>query len=125
MAPWSVPTWRSGPNSSPGYAVRFPGNLVGFAYDFASGLLVSYLVSRTDNGIAGSGFAVALTASSNTFEDCGSVRAGVDGFLVAGSANTFTKAKAAGSGGFDLNDPAGGATTNVYTDCTFKSSNVP
>lgn len=73
----------------------------------------------------GSGFAVALTASDNTFENCGSVRAGADGFHVAGSANTFTKAKAAGSGGFDLNDPAGGATTNVYTDCTFKSSNVP
>jgi hypothetical protein len=37
----------------PGYAVRFPGNLVGFAYGFASGLLVSYLLSRTYNGIAG------------------------------------------------------------------------
>lgn len=37
----------------PGCAVRFPGNLVGFAYGFASGLLVSYLVSRTYNGIAG------------------------------------------------------------------------
>jgi hypothetical protein len=80
--------------------------------------------SRVVNAM-GSGFAVALTASDNTFEDCGSVRAGADGFLVAGSANTFTKAKASGSGGLDLNDPAGGATTNVYTDCTFKSSNVP
>ena len=78
--------------------------------------------SRVVNA-TGSGFTV--TASDNTFEDCGSVRAGGDGFLVAGSANTFTKAKASDSGGLDLNDPAGGATTNVYTDCTFKSSNVP
>ena len=73
----------------------------------------------------GSGFAVAPTASENAFEDCGSVRAGADGFHVEGLANTFTQAKAAGSGGLDLNDPAGGATTNVYTDCTFKSSNLP
>jgi hypothetical protein len=78
--------------------------------------------SRVVNAM-GSGFTV--TASDNTFEDCGSVRAGGDGFLVAGSANTFTKAKASDSGGLDLNDPAGGATTNVYTDCLFKSSNVP
>ena len=41
-----------------------------------------------------------------------------------GTGNTFTKAKASGSGGLDLNDPAGGATTNVYTDCKFKTINT-
>ena len=40
---------------------------------------------------------------------------------VDGATNTFTS----DSIGLDLNDPAGAATTNLYTDCKFKTSSVP
>jgi hypothetical protein len=73
----------------------------------------------------GVGVLVEATASGNDFVGTSSAKAGTDGFLVQGTGNTFTKAKASKSGGLDLNDPAGGATTNVYTDCKFKTSNLP
>lgn len=73
----------------------------------------------------GTGVRVAAGADGNTFTGTVSSKAGTDGFLVQGTGNTFTKAKASKSGGLDLNDPAEGATTNVYTDCKFKTSNVP
>ncbi len=74
---------------------------------------------------AGHGYVVALTAIDNDFTTCSSVKAGGDGFHVEGTFNTFTKSSAAGSAGLDLNDAAGALTTNVYTDCKFKTSNVP
>jgi hypothetical protein len=73
----------------------------------------------------GNGVLVQATASGNRFEGTASSKAGADGFHVDGTANTFLKAKASGSGGLDVNDPAAGATTNVYTDCKFKTSNLP
>ena len=73
----------------------------------------------------GVGVLVEAGASGNTFEGTSSSKAGTDGFRVQGTGNTFTKAKASGSIELDLNDLAGGATTNVYTDCKFKTSNVP
>ncbi len=72
----------------------------------------------------GFGVGVRLSATGNRFEGTSSAKAVGDGFHVAGPANTFTKAKASGSGGLDLNDDAGAATTNVYTDCKFKTSNL-
>ena len=73
----------------------------------------------------GVGVLVEATASGNAFAGTSSSKAGADGFLVQGTGNTFTKAKASGSVQLDLNDPAGGATTNTYTDCKFKTSNLP
>jgi len=74
---------------------------------------------------AGDGFVVDALASGNDFTSCASTKAGVDGFHVDGTTNTFTKVKASGSIGLDLNDSAGAATTNLYTDCKFKTSSVP
>jgi len=70
------------------------------------------------------GVGVRMSASGNRFEGTSSAKAVGDGFRVEGAGNTFVEAKAAGSGGLDLNDGAGAATTNVYTDCKFKTSNV-
>lgn len=81
-------------------------------------------VGNKVSAAAGAGVLVEATASGNVFEGTSSAKVATDGFRVQGGGNTFTKAKASGSGGLDLNDPAGGATTNVYTDCKFKTSNV-
>jgi len=70
------------------------------------------------------GVGVRMSASGNRFEGTSSAKAVGDGFHVAGLGNTFTKAKASGSGGLDLNDDPGAGTTNVYTDCKFKTSNI-
>lgn len=72
----------------------------------------------------GTGVRVTAGADGNTFTGTAVSKAGTDGFLVQGGGNTFTKAKASASGGLDLNDPAAGATTNVYLDCKFKTSNL-
>ncbi len=73
----------------------------------------------------GTAFVVGPDATNNDFLGCAATKAGADGFAVQGTANTFTKCKASGSGGLDLDDPAGGATTNLYTACKFKTSNLP
>lgn len=74
---------------------------------------------------AGSGFVFTSTATGNSCDGCASANAGADGFHVEGTNNTFAGCKASNSGGFDLNDPAGAATTNSYVDCKFKTSTVP
>ena len=73
----------------------------------------------------GAGFLLQSGATGNHFDGCSASKSGGDGFRVNGVTNTFTKVKASGSTFFDLNDPAGAATTNVYTDCKFKTSNLP
>ena len=74
---------------------------------------------------AGSGFVYAPSATGNTCDGCSSANAVADGFHVEGTSNAFVSCKASNSGGFDLNDTAGAATTNTYTDCKFKTSTVP
>jgi len=74
---------------------------------------------------AGSGFVFASSATGNDCDGCSSANAGADGFHVEGTSNTFAGCKASNSGAFDLNDPAGAATTNTYIDCKFKTSTVP
>jgi hypothetical protein len=73
----------------------------------------------------GVGVLVDAMASGNVFEGTSVSKSGADGFRVEGTGNTFVKVKASKSGGLDLNDPAAGATTNVYTDCKFKTSSLP
>ncbi|HND55891.1 MAG TPA: right-handed parallel beta-helix repeat-containing protein, partial [Pirellulaceae bacterium] len=58
------------------------------------------------------GFLFEASASGNTIEKCSSKRAGEVGFHVFGTSNGFTKCAAKKSASFDLNDGAGGATTN-------------
>jgi len=72
----------------------------------------------------GSGWEFAPTATGNTCDGCASVNAGGDGFHVEGTLNTFVDCKSTGSGGLDINDAAGPATTNTYTSCKFKTSNL-
>jgi hypothetical protein len=74
---------------------------------------------------AGSGFVFAPSATGNTCDDCASANAAADGFHVEGTLNTFVQCKSFGSGGLDVNDSAGVATTNTYIDCKFKTSNLP
>ena len=85
----------------------------------------NHFIGNKVTAATGTGVRVQASASGNIFEGTSASKAGTDGFLVQGTGNTFTKATASKSGGLDLNDPAGGATTNVYTDCKFKTSNVP
>lgn len=80
--------------------------------------------TKVINGV-GDGWVVALLATGNTFESCSANKVGGDGFEVDGTFNIFVKSSAAGSGGVDLNDPAGALTTNSYIDCKFKTSTVP
>ncbi len=72
-----------------------------------------------------SGFNVAAAANSNAFEKCSCSKSEEDGFFVAGTSNTLTKCKAKQSVTLDLDDPAGGASTNSYVDCVFGTSNLP
>lgn len=92
------------------------------------GLLVlgdgNHFVGNEVAAPTGAGVRVVAGADGNAFTGTVSSKAGTDGFLVQGAGNTFTKAKASKSGGLDLNDPAEGATTNVYTACKFKTSNL-
>ncbi len=89
-------------------------------------------VAGSDNAFLGGkvsaavdvGIAIRAGANRNRFEGTSSAKAGSDGFRVQGQSNVFVKAKASGSGALDLNDAAGPGTTNVYTDCKFKTSNV-
>ena len=74
---------------------------------------------------AGTGWVIAPLSSDNDFTSCSSTKAGGDGFRVEGTLNFFVKVVASGSGGLDLNDPAGVLTTNQYIDCKFKTSNLP
>ncbi len=73
----------------------------------------------------GDGFSFESGASGNHVSKCSSKRAGADGFHVVGTGSDFTKCVAKKSAGLDLDDPAGGATTNVYAKCTFGTTNLP
>jgi parallel beta helix pectate lyase-like protein len=72
----------------------------------------------------GAGWRIRPGASGNHFEGAAAAKAGGAGFDVEGIDNVFVKAKASGSGGLDLDDAAGASTSNTYTDCKFKTSNV-
>ncbi len=73
----------------------------------------------------GDGFTIEVGISGYHLTKCKAKQSGADGFGVLGPTNVLEKCVATKTGALGLNDPAGGATTNTYTNCKFDSTNLP
>ncbi len=93
--------------------------------DFGLNCQNSSIVKCSSSRAGSSGFFVVVTATGNTFTKCKVKRATDDGFQVDGTTNTFDRCRTTKSGALGLNDAAGGATTNIYDQCKFDSTNLP